>query len=365
MKMVSSNIKNLIKEFIYRLNLKIRFVPLFDLPKKLVTETIILKGHPVYDLNRKFLYTYADKKVTAFKKVSFWANNGMVIYNDAIVLNTYLSQSLFERYNNQKINFKSTQQLNLINVTCLGDYPYGVYYHFMVDTLPRIYSLYMPPLYLLDKIDVVIPDFLPKEFEKILINLLPENANPIWINPKLNPLITAENYFHLPYFTEDSKGYLPEDVLDFFKSKIGSYLDISWPTIKIKTKNIYISRQKAPKRKFENEYLLIELLLEYNFETYYLEELTIKEQILLFASARNVITIHGAGLTNLLWTSRTNVLEIFPSTNHNAWQFEYLCLGTKNNYHKITLDEPNLNDNIVLNNINLISIKEFLQKCAE
>jgi hypothetical protein len=363
MKMEGSNFKSVIKAFIYRLTLKVKFVPVFDLPKGRVTETIILKGHPVYNLSNKFLYTYADKKVTLFKKVSFWANTGIVIYNEAIVLNTYLSQSLFERYNIRKINFKSNQHLKLVNATCLGDYPYGIFYHFMVDTLPRIYSLYSPPLSLHDKIDVVIPDFFSEEFKQMLIKLLPDNSNPIWINPKLNTLITAENYYHLPYFTEDSKGYLPEDVLKFYKTKIGSQLNINWPAIK--DRNIYISRQKGPKRKFDNEYLLVELLKEYRYETYFLEDLTLKEQIALIASAKNIITIHGAGLTNLLWTSGTNVLEIFPSTNHNAWQYEYLCVGTKNNYHKITLDQPSLNDNVVLNDTTLVSIKEFIQKCAE
>ena len=55
-------------------------------------------------------------------------------------------------------------------------------------------------------------------------------------------------------------------------------------------------------------------LSKYDFETVYLEGMSIVEQILLFQTAEFVVGVHGAGLTNLVFCEPgTKVIEFMPS----------------------------------------------------
>jgi len=64
---------------------------------------------------------------------------------------------------------------------------------------------------------------------------------------------------------------------------------------------LYISRRKAALRRIVNESEIIPLLEAHGFETVLSEDLSLAEQIELFAKAGAVIGAHGAGLTNLIY----------------------------------------------------------------
>ena len=74
-------------------------------------------------------------------------------------------------------------------------------------------------------------------------------------------------------------------------------------------KKVYIDRKYSPSRRLTNaEELMIALK---GFEVQNLEDLSIKDQMKLFASATPVVSTHGAGLVNLLWCKKnTKVIEI-------------------------------------------------------
>jgi capsular polysaccharide biosynthesis protein len=57
---------------------------------------------------------------------------------------------------------------------------------------------------------------------------------------------------------------------------------------------------------------LMAAISQLGFEKYVLEDLTPEEQIELFYDADVVVGTHGAGLTNLLFSPHTRVLELFP-----------------------------------------------------
>ncbi len=63
-------------------------------------------------------------------------------------------------------------------------------------------------------------------------------------------------------------------------------------------------------------------------------QLTFREQVNLFSKASRVVGIHGAGMTNIIWTpSGTAVTELMPNTFRNAcYQAISLAIG---NSHKI------------------------------
>jgi capsular polysaccharide biosynthesis protein len=90
------------------------------------------------------------------------------------------------------------------------------------------------------------------------------------------------------------------------------------------TRKLYISRSRAMIRKLSNESQIIELLKKYEFEVVYLENMSLMEQINLFSSAKVVLSVHGAGLTNILFCDkRVNVIELFPKDTYETLNHYY------------------------------------------
>jgi len=72
--------------------------------------------------------------------------------------------------------------------------------------------------------------------------------------------------------------------------------------------------RKGPTRMIHNMEQVQAFLSKYDFETVYLEGMSIVEQILLFQTAEFVVGAHGAGLTNLVFCEPgTKVIEFMPS----------------------------------------------------
>jgi capsular polysaccharide biosynthesis protein len=80
----------------------------------------------------------------------------------------------------------------------------------------------------------------------------------------------------------------------------------------------YISRRKAPSRHMRHEDEMEEALMQMGFKVYFLEELTVAEQMKAFYRAKMILAPHGAGLSHLFMAKAgTYVLEIFPADYFN------------------------------------------------
>jgi hypothetical protein len=78
-------------------------------------------------------------------------------------------------------------------------------------------------------------------------------------------------------------------------------------------RRLFIAR-KGPARRIHNLEQVQAFLSRYDFETVYLEGMSMVDQILLFQSADFIIGPHGAGLANLLFCEPgTKVIELMPS----------------------------------------------------
>jgi capsular polysaccharide biosynthesis protein len=73
-------------------------------------------------------------------------------------------------------------------------------------------------------------------------------------------------------------------------------------------RKMYISRRKARKRKIINEKEVQCVLEDFGFETFYMEELSLKEQITLSNQSSIIAGIHGAGLTNTIFGRDESIL---------------------------------------------------------
>ncbi|RKN85323.1 glycosyltransferase family 61 protein [Paenibacillus ginsengarvi] len=105
---------------------------------------------------------------------------------------------------------------------------------------------------------------------------------------------------------------------------------------------IYISRERASKRKLLNENEVMNVLGSRGFRKVHLEGMPLTEQIRLFASAEAVAGPHGAGLTNTVFCNPgTRVIEMFsPRLVHTCYPMISGLLGLKHYYLVGTGDKP-------------------------
>ena len=95
---------------------------------------------------------------------------------------------------------------------------------------------------------------------------------------------------------------------DFQQRVAGLYADLRTP----RNRRLLIAR-KGPTRKIHNIEEVETVLSRYDFETVYLEGMSVVDQILLFQSAEFVVSPHGAGLSNLVFCEPgTKVIELVP-----------------------------------------------------
>jgi len=116
---------------------------------------------------------------------------------------------------------------------------------------------------------------------------------------------------------------------------------------------IYVSREKANRRRVANRDELLEMLLEFGFESYVLEDLSVTEQAKLFANAEIVVGPHGAGLTNLMYSQETAVIELFGSRKKMTYYrlskllgFEYRAIIGEEMPPDIKVDLEDVRDNL-------------------
>ncbi|MDR1378906.1 MAG: glycosyltransferase family 61 protein [Synergistaceae bacterium] len=204
------------------------------------------------------------------------------------------------------------------------------YYHWLIDCLGclslLIKSHFYPDFYILSN---------TLSFQKQWLKLLGIKEEQII---PANQFIQAEEIIVFDFINNwrlvDFRGYrhyqrqwLPHWITDIYKNIV------PYTTRQKKKKNIYISRQNAPYRAILNEKDLFSLLDKYNFTVVYLENLPVEKQIEVFVNAKTVVGIHGAGLTNSIFSDPgTPVLEINTQYYHDS-SYRVLLSQTGHIYH--------------------------------
>ncbi|MEQ9424502.1 MAG: glycosyltransferase family 61 protein [Cyclobacteriaceae bacterium] len=78
-------------------------------------------------------------------------------------------------------------------------------------------------------------------------------------------------------------------------------------------KRFFISRRQAHGRHIVNENELNEIFIKYDITSVCLEDISLRDQINMFGNAKLIIAPHGAGLTNVMFTTKASIIEFFPS----------------------------------------------------
>lgn len=282
-----------------------------------------------YDTNgvhSSCLYTLPLRKVILsgysgliFDKI----NNGFIIESGM----TYI------RMLKAKSSFRKTYPVKAIDNLCTSIhlYPWARknIYHWFIECLPRLIQIReVSNSY--SQLNILIPNEIPNYQEQtieILKKSLPSNVKIIRISPNCNYFL--ESYLFLPFVTPDMFGFLPSRI----SKELSSLLIEGFGCMNdehIDKKMIYISRRKAKKRRISNETELLRAIeSKYDIEIHTPEDYHYAKQVKLFATAKTVISAHGAGLTNILFCEEgTRVIELMPS---NKVKLHYFGLAKSKN----------------------------------
>jgi capsular polysaccharide biosynthesis protein len=102
-------------------------------------------------------------------------------------------------------------------------------------------------------------------------------------------------------------------LLDIIKDNAGS-------------KRVFLTRAKNAGRYISNFDEILPMLNEYKFEIYDTNDMPFEEQVVLFSKIKYLISIHGAGETNICFSYKNNLsmLEINPG-NRIACQYYWMA----------------------------------------
>lgn len=101
---------------------------------------------------------------------------------------------------------------------------------------------------------------------------------------------------------------------------------------------IYLSRSKSSRRKIVNENEVTDILKAYSFNIIHNEDYSFYEQVELYSYAKFLISVHGAGLTNMLFMpAGAKVFELHKrqtnSKDHHSLVFWYLADALAHEYY--------------------------------
>lgn len=187
------------------------------------------------------------------------------------------------------------------------------YFHWFTDALPRLIASEE----FIDKHVVLLPmayqknDFIMQSLD--MLNMQIEFYNP-FERVHIQELI-------LPSHTAPISGNYNKAVINKARNRFLSDFKLnSW-------RKIYISRQKAQKRKIVNEDDVVAMLTLFGYEIHFFEDYSFKEQLMLMRETKSLVSIHGAGLTNMLFMPKGGkVLEL--RNNHDPYNNCYFSLAS-------------------------------------
>ncbi|WP_075590613.1 glycosyltransferase family 61 protein [Labilibacter marinus] len=256
----------------------------------------------------------------------------------SFIQKTYLY--IKSKYINKKIRFND-------NIIWVYDSWSGNYYHWLCETLPRIWHLH--------KHNPIASVIIPNRFKKF--TYIKESLHLLEIEPTFideTTTLIADKVYTIktePYWGIINPEFQQELAFNLKKNALVSQEDCG--------RRIYISRKKAKYRKVVNEDKIIPILNQFNYEIINAEDLTFTQQIKLFSETTSLIALHGAGHTNLMFMPpHSTVLEIrnkkidsqpfcyFELSNIFSITWNYIsskAIGKVDNFNDIEVDVQQFN----------------------
>jgi capsular polysaccharide biosynthesis protein len=216
----------------------------------------------------------------------------------------------------------------------------GNYFHWMTETLLRVWMV-------------------AADTEKMVLLLPPKSSLSPFAIPSFEPF-KFKNVFHIPsghsllvrslcmpQHKPLTHTYIPEALANIRDTLLRHYANAPESQLNV-SERIYVSRSRSGKRKVINEEEVVAVMRAYGFDIIYNEDLTLIQQIWLYAKARYLIGIHGAGLTNMMFMPPGSVVLEFikrhiDGADQPSLVFWSMANALKHKYYQ-QMSEPNNQD---------------------
>lgn len=223
------------------------------------------------------------------------------------------------------------------------------YYHWVAELLPKALGITSAGIDL-NSFDHIIVNSTGCRFQRETLELLGIPFGKLVSSGNQTTRFLTCDHLHVP--THTCYVFPPRWALDLLRERI-------LPVERVSPKRrIYVSRSDANHRNIVNEKDVEALLERYGFETVRLASLSVQQQAILFSSATAIVSVHGAGLTNLAFANKgCKIIEIFASSYVMPFywgiattlglDYTYLTVASPKNHSQrsVTADlQVNLND---------------------
>jgi len=302
-----------------------------------------------------------EQSVVVLNNGRIWGRNGAVITNDDVFIEDvsrefgiegkHKGHSVFHNFSLGKPQYVDG---TVAVATTAGA---GVYYHWILDVLPRMIMLKEAGVF--DKTDHIVTDYSGSKFQKETLET---------IGVKEDQLITCghDRNFHL----QAKVLYVPTLLSELSRVNkyecdlLRSYFLKSKPGSTSKSRRIYISRGSSGSRILINEGELIQYLDGLGFEVVRPEHYTVQEQAEIFNSAEIIVGPHGSAFANVLFSEPgAKLVDIIPATNIVPCFYDIAAVNGLKYFgfigEGVPINDSYKNDNI---RIDIAEFKSFFEK---
>ena len=249
-----------------------------------------------------------DRTLTIFRDASIVAEYGLIVLPGGILVEDSLLK-VRKKVRLGKLNRRRRRLVVNSPVFCMK--VYSNYYHFWRECLVPMLMLRENEVLELGDLTIAITRPLEDWQEKALRCLVPEGTRLLRVDSNAEiraklavlPSVHRSTAFS-PRVVEDLRSLVDQLIAD-------REIEQSRSAVARDSVGLYISRQRATRRRPTNEKLLIASLERRGISAVVLEELDPRDGLALFKNARLVIGQHGAGLTNMIASpGAASVLEL-------------------------------------------------------
>lgn len=233
--------------------------------------------------------------------------------------------------------------LSLVNIFASN------YYHWINDVLPllRAYFDYRDRFEILPKI--LIPNYEEGSFQLQYLKLLEIPDEQIVVMSSKRVLCDKLIVPCIPYDVVKKDDlwneihFLKKENYDWLRAKL---LSIYTP----KTKRNLLVIRNTKGRKILNLAEVTAQLKQFGFDIVDMQNESVSKQIELFLNAKTLITAHGAGLTNMLFSKSLNLIELYPKERKRLHTSVFFQISSWYGFaHKVLICESDNDENLIVN----------------